>query len=116
MFKGLGGLANLGAAVGKLHSMQADLKEKRVMGVAAGGLVSIEATGAGEVLAVRIAPSLFEKPAGPDREMIEDLVASAVNDASQKAKTLYATAMQELASDMKLPGLGDALSNLGGPS
>ncbi|MEN1678268.1 MAG: YbaB/EbfC family nucleoid-associated protein [Planctomycetota bacterium] len=114
MFKGLGQLANLGATMGKLQAMQAELKEKRVTGAAGGGLVEIEATGAGEVLAVRIAPTLMEKPEGPDREMIEDLIASAVNDVSQKAKQMYAETMQDAAGDLNIPGLGDMLNRFGG--
>lgn len=114
MFKGLGNLANLGAAVGKLQALQAELKEKRVTGSAGGGLVMVEATGAGEVLSVRIAPTLFDKPEGPDREMIEDLVASAVNDVSQKAKQLYAETMQDVAGGLNVPGLGDMLNRFGG--
>lgn len=114
MFKGLGNLANLGGMMSKLQALQAELRTKRVTGSAGGGLVEVDASGAGEVLAVRIDPTLFEKEGGPDREMIEDLLPAAINDAAQKTKHLYAEAMQEATGGMNLPGLGDALSKFTG--
>ncbi|MEM9185723.1 MAG: YbaB/EbfC family nucleoid-associated protein [Planctomycetota bacterium] len=114
MFKGLSNLANLGAAMGKLQSLQTELKEKRVTGAAGGGLIEVEANGAGEVAAVKIDASLFAKEGGPDREMIEGLLPAAFNDASAKAKQLHAEAMQSLTGDLNLPGLGDALQQFTG--
>jgi hypothetical protein len=52
-----------------------------------------------------------------DREMIEDLVPAAVNQAQVKAKELYAEEMKALAQGVDMPGLNDVLSQLsGGPS
>jgi nucleoid-associated protein EbfC len=117
MFKGLGNLANLPGLIkqaqemgGKLQQINAELKTKKVTGAAGGGLVEIDANGLGEVLAVRIDPSLVEKQ---DRELLEDLLPAAINSAQQKAKELHAQSMQALAGGMNLPGLTDALSNLG---
>ena len=117
MFKGLGNLANLPALIkqaqemgGKLQQINAELKTKKVTGAAGGGLIEVDANGLGEVLAVRVDPSLIEKQ---DRELLEDLLPAAVNAAQQKAKELHAQSMQSLAGGMNLPGLTDALSNLG---
>lgn len=119
MFKGLGNLANLPALIkqaqemgGKLQQINAELKTKKVTGSAGGGLVEVDANGLGEALAVRIDPTLFEKQ---DRELLEDLLPSAINSAQQKAKELHAQSMQSLAGGMNLPGLTDALTNLGEP-
>ena len=116
MLKGIGNLANLGGMLkqaqemgGKIRQLGEELKSKRVTGAAGGGLVEVEANGVGEVLAVRIDPSLFEKQ---DRELLEDLLPAAVNAAGQKAKQLHAEAMQELTGGLNLPGLGDALGQL----
>ena len=117
MFKGLGDLANLPALIkqaqemgGKLQQINAELKTKKVTGAAGGGLIEVDANGLGEVSAVRIDPSLIEKQ---DRELLEDLLPAAVNAAQQKAKELHAQSMQLLTGGMNLPGLTDALSNLG---
>lgn len=116
MFKGLGNLANLGSLMkqaqemgGKMQQITQELKAKRVTGSAAAGMVEVEANGVGDILAVRIDPSLFAKQ---DREMVEDLLPAAINAAQQKAKELYAEQMKSLTGGLNLPGLGEALGSL----
>ncbi len=119
MFKGLGNLANIASLVkqaqqmgGKMQQIAETLKTRRAEGSAGGGLVTVEVNGLGEMLRLSIDPSL----AG-DREMIEDLVPAAVNQAQVKAKELYAEEMKPLAQGVDMPGLNDVLSQLsGGPS
>lgn len=118
MLKGLGNLANLGQMMkqaqemgSKMQSIQEELKAKKVTGAAGGGMVEVEANGVGEVLAVRIDPTLREKA---DWEMVEDLLPAAINAASQNAKLLHAEAMQDAAGGMDVPGLGDALAKFTG--
>ncbi len=118
MFKGLGNLANIGALVkqaqevgSKMQALGEELKTKRATGAAGGGLVEVEVNGLGEVLAVRIDPSLVEKQ---DREMIEDLLPAAFNAANQKAKQLHTEGLQSITGGMPLPGLQDALSQISG--
>jgi len=118
VFKGLGNLANLPALLKqaqeigtKMQALGEELKTKRATGSAGGGLVEVEVNGLGEVLAVRIDPTLVDRQ---DREMIEDLLPAAFNAAAQKAKQLHAEAMQSLTGGMQMPGLEDALSQLTG--
>jgi DNA-binding YbaB/EbfC family protein len=118
MFKALGNLANIGTLMkqaqemsGRMQALQEQLKTKRATGAAGGGLVEVEVNGLGEALAVRIDPALAEKG---DREMIEDLLPAAINAAQSKAKQLHAEAMQSIAGEMSIPGLSDALMQLGG--
>lgn len=118
MLKGLGNLANLGQIMkqaqefgGKMQAVQAELKQQKVTGVGGGGLVEVDLNGLGEALAVRIAPALVEKQ---DRELLEDLLPAAINDASQRAKRLHAEAMKQAAGGLNLPGLDGALAQLGG--
>lgn len=120
MLKGLGNLANIGSLMkqaqemgGKMQQLTEELKTKRVTGTAGAGLVEVEANGVGEILAVRIDPSLFAKQ---DREFVEDLLPAAINAAAQKSKELYAEQMQSLAGGLNLPGLSEALGQLGGSS
>ncbi len=117
MFKGLGNLANLGNLMkqaqemgGKMREINEELKAKRVTGSAGAGMVEVDANGVGEILAVRIDPSLMAKQ---DREFIEDLLPAAINAAQQKVKELYAEQMQSLTGGLNLPGLGDALGQFG---
>lgn len=97
---------------GRLQQLTEQLKTKRVTGAAGGGLVEVEANGVGEVLAVRIDPSLFEKQ---DRELLEDLLPAAIRAAQEKAKELHAEAMSELTGGLNVPGLSDMLTNPGQP-
>ncbi len=118
MFKGLGGLANLGSMLkqaqqlgSRMKGLQDELRGKRALGAAGGGLVEFETNGLGEVLRVSIADELIGQH---DREMLEDLVCAAANQAQQKARQLHEAAMREVTSDMNLPGLDEALSQLRG--
>jgi nucleoid-associated protein EbfC len=119
MFKGLGNLANLGGLMkqaqemsGKMQQLTQELKGKRVTGAAGAGLVEVDANGVGEILAVRIDPSLFAKQ---DREFVEDLLPAAINAAQQKARELYAEQVQSLTGGLNLPGLSEALNQMGAP-
>src|SRR5688572_11120765 len=95
----------------RLKSLNEELKTKRATGSSGGGMVEVEANGAGEVLSVRIDPALFAKG---DREMIEDLLPAAINQTLEKVKQLHNEAMQSMTAGMDLPGLTDALSKLSG--
>ncbi|TWT88954.1 Nucleoid-associated protein [Pseudobythopirellula maris] len=116
MLKGLGNLANIGQMMqqakemgSKMKAMQEELKAQKVTGSAGGGMVEVDANGAGEVLAVRIDPSLKEKG---DMELVEGLLPAACNAAAQKARELHAEKMQEITGGM--PGLGEAMAGLTG--
>lgn len=115
MFKGLGDFAsmlkNAQQIGGRLKEMGEELKNLRAVGSAGGGMVELDVNGVGEVLACRIDPKLVEQR---DGELLEDLVAAAVNDANQKAKQLQADAMKSATGGMELPGLEEALAKLTG--
>ena len=66
------------------------------------------------MLSVRIDEKMWEKQ---DRELLEDLLAAACNDAVAKAKELHLEKMQSLTGGMSMPGLDDAMKQfLGGQS
>lgn len=118
MFEGLGKLANLGSMLkqaqqmgGRLKQIAEELKTKRVEGTAGGGLVTVEVNGVGEVLSCRIDPSLVTSG---DRELIEDLVPAAMNQALAKSRELHAEAMKSLTAGLDVPGMNDMLSQLSG--
>ena len=110
-------LKNLGSMMQQAQQMQtrmAEAKEKmsdiRVEGIAGGEMVRVEASGDMKITAVHIEQSLVDSQ---DREMLEELVAAATNQALQKAKDAAAEAMSEVAGGLDIPGLGDALSRFG---
>jgi DNA-binding YbaB/EbfC family protein len=98
---------------GKMQESNEQLRSLRAHGSAGGGLVSVEVNGLGEMLGLTIDPMLMERQ---DREMIEDLVPAAVNQAKEKAQQLHAAAMKEMVSDLEMPGLEDALGQFTGGS
>ena len=104
-----GGLGNLMKQAQKMQEnmqrAQQEVAELEITGQSGGGLVSVVMTGRHECKRVTIDPSLFED----DKDMIEDLVAAAFNDAAQRlderTKELMsgATAGMQLPAGMKLP-------------
>ncbi len=115
MFKGLSGIGSLLKQAqemgGRMQEINEELKTRRTTGSAGGDMVTVEVNGLNEVLACRIDPQLIDSG---DRELIEDLVASAVNQALTKAKELHAEAMQSLTGGMQMPGLDEAMKKMMG--
>ncbi|MEM7783000.1 MAG: YbaB/EbfC family nucleoid-associated protein [Planctomycetota bacterium] len=105
MFKGLGNIASLlgqARTMGpKMQEAMEKLKDEKVIGSAGGGMVSVEANGAGQILSVQVDPVLAEKN---DLEMVTDLLPAAINDALMKQKQLHVEAMQSVTGDLPLPG------------
>ena len=75
----------------EMQKAQEELANMEVTGEAAGGLVKVTMTGKHAVRRVEIDPSLLD-----DREMLEDIVTAAINDAVNRV----ASTMQERMSDM----------------
>ncbi|MBL4885353.1 MAG: YbaB/EbfC family nucleoid-associated protein [Planctomycetaceae bacterium] len=114
MFKGITGMASMMKQAQELQSkmgtFQESLKDVTVTGEAGGGMVKVTANGQQAILNCEIEPSILE--AG-DQEMLEDLIVSAVNQALDRAKQTAADKMSEMTGGMNLPGLQDAMSNMG---
>jgi nucleoid-associated protein EbfC len=114
MFKGLGQIASLMKQAqemkGRMQEIHESLKHARLEGSAGGGMVVVEVNGHQQLLSCRIDPGLT---ASGDREMLEDLVVGAVNQALEKARVHAATEMSRATGGLELEGLGDTLSKLG---
>jgi nucleoid-associated protein EbfC len=115
LFKGIANLAGLLKQAqqmgGRLQQINDDLKNRRATGRAGGGMVEVEVNGLGQVLKLSIDPSLVEMK---DRELLEDLIPAATNQALAKAKELHAEVIKELAGGINLPGLDEMLANATG--
>jgi len=116
MFKELAGLGSLlknaQQISGRMKGLADELRQKRATGSVGGGMVEVEVNGAAEVLHCRIEEKLV---ADGEREMIEELLVAATNQALQKAKQLHAEAMKELTGGISLPGMEDAMAKFLGP-
>lgn len=83
----------------ELQKTQEELAALEVVGESGAGLVQIVMTGKREVRKVSIDPSLV----GDDRDMLEDLVAAAINDAVRKVAKLKQEKMASLTAGLPIP-------------
>ena len=115
MFKGLGNIASMvrqaGQIGGKMKEISEKLQNERATGQAGGGMVECEVNGLGQVLGIKIEPTLLENN---EHEMIQDLLPAAINQAIAKSKQMHMEAMKEATGGMELPGLDQALSEITG--
>ena len=98
-----GGLGNL---MKQAQQMQADMQKAQqeiasleVTGESGGGLVKVTMTGRHEASRVEIDDSLV----GDDKDMLEDLVAAAINDAAHKVEASTQERMAGLTTGLNLP-------------
>ena len=82
-----------------MRRMQEQLATLEVEGQSGAGMVKVQMTCKHEVKRVTIDPSLL----GDDREMLEDLVAAAFNDAARRAEAAIAEKMSGMTAGMGLP-------------
>ena len=82
-----------------LAKAQEEMANSEVRGEAGAGLVSVTMTGRHDVKRVSIDDSVF----GEDKEVLEDLLAAAVNDAVRKVEANNKDAMSGLAAGFNLP-------------
>ncbi|KJC39125.1 nucleoid-associated protein [Bradyrhizobium sp. LTSP885] len=88
----------------KMQAMQEELGNVEVEGSSGGGLVAVRMTAKMEVKGVKIDPSLM-KP--EEREVLEDLLVTALGDARRKAEAAMQEKMSALTGGLGLPpGLG----------
>ena len=98
-----GGLGNL---MKQAQQMQADMQKAQqeiasleVTGESGGGLVKVTMTGRHEASRVQIDDSLV----GDDKDMLEDLIAAAINDAAHKVEAATQERMSGVTAGMNLP-------------
>lgn len=98
---------NLSDLMQQAQKMQADMQKAQeeasnaeIQGESGAGLVTVIMTGRHDVKRVTIDPSVL----GEDKEVLEDLLAAAVNDAVRKVEAHNQQAMSGIASGLDLPG------------
>lgn len=101
-------LGNIMREAQKLQSemarLQEEAKNKTVEATAGGGMVTVVASGGGEIVSVKIEKEVVDPE---DVEMLQDLIMAAANEALRRAQEMVNEEMSKLTGGMSLPGLGD---------
>jgi DNA-binding YbaB/EbfC family protein len=84
-----------------MQATQEELARKSVEVSVGGGKVTVTATGAGDVTAIKIDPELLDPN---DVDFLEDLVLKGVQEAIAKGKQMTADEMKKLTGGMNIPG------------
>jgi hypothetical protein len=83
----------------KMQKLQDEAAAAEVVGESGAGMVKVVMTGRHDVKKVTVYPSLL----GEDKEMLEDLLAAAVNDAVRKVEKNTSSVMGDLMAGLQLP-------------
>ena len=86
----------------KLSEIQEGLADKTVEVSTGGGMVKVVANGLNEIISVHIDDELINMSV---REVLEDLIAGAMNEVQKKVKELAQDEMSKLTGGLKIPGL-----------
>ena len=86
----------------KLSEIQEGLADKTVEVSTGGGMVTVVANGLNEIVSIHIDDELINMN---DREVLEDLIAGAMNEVQKKVKELAQGEMSKLTGGLKIPGL-----------
>jgi len=86
----------------RMAEAQSELAERTLEASSGGGKVKVTATGAGDIVSIKIDPQVVDPQ---DVEFLEDLVLTAVKQALNDAKDLAGSEMGKLTGGLKIPGL-----------
>ena len=89
---------------------QEEAKKKTVEATAGGGMVTVVASGAGEIVSMKIEKDVVNPE---DVEMLQDLIIAASNEALRRAQELVSEEMSKLTGGLQIPGIGN-LGNMFG--
>lgn len=86
----------------QMAKLQEEAATKTVTGTAGGGVVTVTANGAMEIVNICINPEAVKSG---DTEMLQDVVMAASNDALKKARQMMADHMKSVTGGMNIPGI-----------
>lgn len=84
----------------KIADLQTELEKRTVDGAAGGGMVKVALSGKGAMVTIALDDSLIDKN---EKEMLEDLIMAAHNDAKKKLEDMFSDEMGKVAGSMGLP-------------
>ena len=93
-------MKQMGAMQSKMQALQEEIAAIEVEGAAGGGMVRIVLNGKGYAKGVAIERGLLKEEEG---EVLEDLIAAAINDAKAKLEEASAEKMKDLTAGLPLP-------------
>ena len=85
----------------RMAEAQTELASRTIEATAGGGKIKVTATGAGEIVSIKIDPQVVDPQ---DVEFLEDLVLTGVKQALEDAKALAGAEMGKLTGGLKIPG------------
>jgi DNA-binding YbaB/EbfC family protein len=105
----LGALKDMGKIQDEIKAATEGLGDQKFDGSSGGEMVKVTANGHQQLVSCTIDPQLIEEK---DKEMIEELIVAAVNEAIEKARSHAAGVVQKtLGERFNLPGMEDMLKN-----
>jgi len=103
MMKGLGGIMKQAQEMhARISKLQEEMAGKTVEASSGGGMVNIVMNGKQEILSVKIDPEVVNRE---DVEMLQDLIAAAVNEAVRKSQEMMTEEMKKATGGLSIPGL-----------
>ena len=84
----------------RMQDMQAEMENMLVEGQSGGGMVKVTLTAKGMMKSVAIDASLLK---GDEKEIVEDLIVAAHEDARKKAENVMAEKMKDMTAGLPLP-------------
>jgi DNA-binding YbaB/EbfC family protein len=86
----------------KMAKLQEEVGNRTVMSSAGGGMVTATVNGRQEIVSIQIEKEVIDPD---DKEMLQDLITAAVNDALTKAKDMMNEEMGKLTKGFNMPGI-----------
>ena len=103
MHKGMGNILKQAKAMQeRMADIQKELANKTVEFSSGGGMVHVTVNGKQEVISIKIDPSVINPH---DAEMLQDLIAAAVNGAIKRSQEIMTEEMGKVTAGLNIPGL-----------
>ena len=103
MHKGMGNILKQAKAMQeRMADIQKELANKSVEFSSGGGMVHVTVNGKQEVISIKIDPSVINPH---DAEMLQDLIAAAVNGAIKRSQEIMTEEMGKVTAGLNIPGL-----------
>jgi DNA-binding YbaB/EbfC family protein len=94
----------------EMQKMQEEAKKKTVEASSGGGMVTVVATGGGEIVSIKIEKDVVNPE---DVDMLQDLILAACNEALRRAQQMVNDEMSKLTMGLNIPGLSGLGNMLG---
>ena len=88
----------------QMQKLQEEAKKKTVEATAGGGMVTVVANGANEIVSIKIEKDVVNPE---DVEMLQDLILAAANEALRRAQQMVSEEMGRLTGGLQFPGIGN---------